>query len=106
MNGCGWLGVYHLFEGDSDWFTRLGVVEQLPTSVSAADDMNIFIMLERVRTSQLFSWVLWNYLEQRKKCPWKRLLYFISDNYDAYMWMRNTMLLEWQYNFVSGCVAH
>ena len=51
-----------------------------PTSAFAAEDMKNFVILERVSTHPLISWVLWKSLKLRVKFPPAQFLALISDN--------------------------
>ncbi len=79
------------------------LMNNAPTSASAAEDSTALIVCEMVITAPLLSGGL--ALLDMKKCPPALLRALLSDRYDASLCAANTMSLVLYVTIASGCVA-
>ena len=79
------------------------LMNNAPTSASAAEDSTALIICEMVITAPLLSGV--SALLDMKKCPPALLRALLLDRYDASLCAANTMSLALYVTIVSECVA-
>ena len=83
--------------------SSLKLMKSAPSSASAADDMTTLMILAIVNTDPLLGGN--SVLFDIKKCSPDLLMDFVSDKYEALLWLARTMSLAWYASMASGWVA-